>query len=71
MTESDPEEGSGGVRLPAEPLFTGDVVPLVGCRVVGDDWVGESGRVWPKRAPSGESGVLQRSLEETETIKTN
>lgn len=35
---------------------------------MGDDCVGDSGRVWPKRAPSGESGVLQRSFEETETM---
>lgn len=44
----------------------GDVVPLAGWRI-GDDCVGDNGRVWPRRAPSGESGVLQRSFEETES----
>jgi hypothetical protein len=36
------EAGKGGVRLSAEPLLTGEEVPLAGWRG-GDDCVGDSG----------------------------
>lgn len=61
LTERAVEAGRGGVRLSAEPLFTGEMAPLMGWRG-GEDWVGDRGAVWFVRAPSGESGVLQRSF---------
>lgn len=63
------EAGNGGVKLSALPLFTGDVVPFVGLRG-GDDCDGDRGVV-ACRAPSGESGVLQRSLPNTKKINKN
>lgn len=59
--------GGGGVRL-LSAEWTGDKVPFVGGRM-GDDCVGDGGATWDNRAPSGESGVLQRSFVERATNK--
>lgn len=66
LTDRAVDAGNGGVKLSALPLLIGDGEPFTGFRV-GDDCDGDSGVVaW--RAPSGESGVLQRSFAKAETI---
>lgn len=63
----------GGVKLLSPeppPLCKGDNVPLVGGRM-GEDCVGDNWGTWDKRAPSGESGVLHRSLDNRARKKNN
>lgn len=60
VTDSAVDAGSGGVKLSAEPLMTGELLPFV-CRA-GEDCVGEGGGPCANRAPSGESGVLHLSF---------
>lgn len=66
LTDRAADDGDGGVRLSTDPLFTGEELPLTGWRT-GDDCAGDSGRDCPKRAPSGESGVLHLSFGSAET----
>lgn len=61
MTDNAVDAGRGGVKLSAEPLFTGDTAPFADWRG-GEDCVGEIAPVWLVCVPSGESGVLHRSF---------
>lgn len=68
LTERGAAAVSGGVMLSADPLLTGEAQPLVSCRGESDD-CGDVGCCWLVLVPSGESGVLQRSLTTSVTKK--